>query len=155
MTQPTEPTTTTPGAAVEGVQPSEPAGGGPAGEVTPEPGGGEPDTFPRAYVQQLREEAATSRVRAQQADALSTELLRVTVASVTAPVLRDPADLPEGDYLNPSTGLPDHDLIRQAAEAVAAERPHLARVRGDVGQGARPEADEGFSLAGTLRAAAV
>jgi hypothetical protein len=116
------------------------------------PAGREPETFPAAYVKQLREEAAAHRVKAQRADDLSARLLTSVVQNVTGDLLRSASDLPEADYLT-EEGLPDEAKIRAAAEQLISERPWLARVRGDVGQGPRVE-PQNVSLGSILREAA-
>lgn len=53
----------------------------------------EPDTFPRAYVQQLRDESARYRLRASRADELHRRLVETTIRSAAADHLADPGDL--------------------------------------------------------------
>lgn len=123
----------------------------PADPVVP----ADPDTFPRAYVEQLRQESAGYRTRAQQADTLAERLLTATVREATAGILTDPTDLPTGDALLDADGMPDPDLIAEAARALVTRKPHLGdrRPRGDVDQGARTSAGE-VNLAGMLRSRA-
>lgn len=112
------------------------------------------DTFPREYVEKLREENARYRTRAQTADEAAQRLLAATIASTTTGILADPTDLPAGDYLD-GDGWPDPDLIRTAAETLVASKPHLGdrRPRGNIGQGAASEAAT-VDLAGILRSRA-
>ncbi len=109
-----------------------------------------PETFDRAYVQKLREEAAGHRVKAKRADALAARL--VTAQAALTGKLADPTDLPYEDGLLDEDGLPDEGRVRAAVDALLERKPHLAarRVVGDVGQGARPS-EPAFSLVGLLR----
>lgn len=106
----------------------------------------EPDTFPRAVVEKLRQENGKYRQRAQQADALAarlhTELVRATGR------LADPADLPFD-----AAHLDDAEALTAAVDAVLADKPHLAsrRPSGDIGQGNRGGAAGSFSLLDTLK----
>jgi hypothetical protein len=113
----------------------------------------EPETFDRAYVENLRAEAAEHRVKGKRADALAARLVTSLAASTGR--LADPSDLPYDAALLDDDGMPDGDKVTEAVEALLAAKPHLAsrRPTGDVGQGARSEA-EGVSLAGLLRAGA-
>lgn len=108
-------------------------------------GNDEPDTFPRSYVEELRQENGKYRQRAQQGDAyaqrLHTELVRATGR------LADPTDLPfDVDHLA------DADKMAAALDDLLARKPHLANRRplGDIGQGASPSAGS-VDLAGLLR----
>lgn len=118
----------------------------------------EPDTFPRAYVEQLRDESARYRQRAGRADELHRRLVETTIRTAAADHLADPAELTlfaaEADLLD-DDGYPDADLIVTAAKALVAQRPHLAprRPRGDIGQGATAT-DDPTNLAGILRSRA-
>ena len=142
----------------------------PTGETTPETsptagdapeqsgddrgGDQEPETFDRAYVQKLRDEAAANRVKAKRADEAETRLRTLSVEAATRGVLQDPTDLAWSDDLNDEDGWPDHDKIRAAAEALAEKKPHLGRPAGDVGQGRHSEDEDTVSLSGLLRAGA-
>lgn len=112
----------------------------------PEPESDEPDTFPRSYVEDLRQENGKYRQRAQQADAyaqrLHTELVRATGR------LADPTDLPFDDE-----HLHDADKLAGAIDELIASKPHLAsrRPTGDIGQGDRGPAAGSFSLLGMLK----
>ena len=115
----------------------------------------EPETFPRAYVEQLRQESAGYRTRAQRADAHAERLMAATVRESVAGILADPTDLPTGqlDQLRDEDGFPDVGKIAAAARELIARKPHLAdrRPRGDVDQGARTTSAD-VDLAGMLRA---
>ncbi len=108
------------------------------------------ETFDRAYVQKLRDEAAGHRVRAKRADALAARL--VTAQAALTSKLADPTDLPFDDDLLDDDGLVDEDKVRVAVDALIKRKPHLAarRPTGNVGQGARAETQE-IGLASLLR----
>lgn len=114
---------------------------------------GEPETFDRAYVERLREEAAGQRTKAKRADALAGRLTAAYAAATGR--LADPDDLPYSDDLLDADGLVDPAKIDAAVDDLLGRKPHLAsrRPSGAVDQGAR-DADDGFSLAGLLRAGA-
>lgn len=112
----------------------------------PDPEPDEPDTFPRSYVEDLRQENGKYRQRAQQADAyaqrLHTELVRATGR------LADPTDLPfDPEHLD------DADKLAGAIDDLLTSKPHLAsrRPTGDIGQGDRGPASGAFSLLGMLK----
>lgn len=109
---------------------------------------GEQETFPRAYVEQLRQEAADARVKARRADDLAQQLFSARVAATG--LLVDPADLPYDEQL-----LDDAGAMEAAIEALITAKPHLAsRIpRGDIGQGVSDPADT-VDLAALLRAGA-
>lgn len=126
-------------------------------DVSPD-GDTDPETFPRAYVQQLREENARYRQRAGRADEAVQRLLEATVANAVRDHLADPSDLltfVDETELVDGDGWPDPDKITAAAESLAASKPHLAprRPRGDIGQGAAPSS-ESVNLAAIMRARA-
>lgn len=114
----------------------------------------EPDTFPREYVEQLRSEAAehrTGRTAAEQrADAAMTRLRAAAMHSAARDVLADPTDLQWDDSMADEEGWPDPGAITAAATALVEAKPHMGRVRGDVGQGFRGDA-ESVSLVEALR----
>lgn len=130
--------------------PEEPQPEGDVSDATPEGSDlesgpdDEPETFPRAYVEQLRNENAKYRQRAQEGDLyaqrLHTELVRATGK------LADPTDLPfdlqhlEGDNLSLALG----ELLQS--------KPHLAARKpiGEIGQGATPSGSS-VDLAAILR----
>ena len=106
-------------------------------------------TFPRAYVEKLRQEAADARVRAKRADELARELFTARVAATGR--LADPNDLPFDDAL-----LADMPALEAAIDELVADHPHYAarRPRGDVGQGTTGSDGGTVDLAGLLRARA-
>lgn len=123
--------------------------------------GGEPvhlnpdgDSFPRAYVEQLRDEAARYRQRAGRAEEGDARLLTATIKA-NAGDLADPTDLlvyVEADTLRDDDGWPDPDLITAAVAQLVTDKPHLARRRpvGNIGQGATAAADT-VNLADLMR----
>lgn len=108
----------------------------------------EPETFPREYVQQLRDEAAKYRTRAQRVDALGARLHTSLVAATGR--LADPTDLTFDE-----THLDDVDTLTAAIDNLLTRKPHLAsrRPAGDVGQGVSAQPAT-VDLAGILRARA-
>lgn len=108
----------------------------------------DPETFPRAYVQKLRDEAAKYRQRAGKTDELAKRLHTSLVAATGR--LADPTDLPYDE-----AHLDDEEALTAAVDALLASKPHLAsrKPMGDVGQGASGEG-AGVSLSGLLRAGA-
>jgi hypothetical protein len=113
---------------------------------TPDSAQEEPETFPRSYVEELRQENGRYRQRAQQADQLAqrlhTELVRATGR------LADPTDLPfHEDHL----AYPDKLIA--AVHDLLARKPHLATRRpiGDIGQGATSAGAATVDLAAILR----
>lgn len=90
----------------------------------------EPDTFPRDYVEKLRDENAKYRQRAQKTDELSRRVHRLLVERTGR--LADPDDLPFDEAF-----LDDEDALNTAIEDLVARKPHLAarKVSGNVGQG--------------------
>jgi hypothetical protein len=108
----------------------------------------EPETFPRAYVEQLRTENAEQRVKAKRADDLAHRLHTALVAATGR--LADATDLPFDE-----AHLDDADALTAAVDDLLSRKPHLAsrRPTGDVGQGVSPEAST-VNLAGILRTAA-
>lgn len=129
---------------------TEPTGENAAVEPSGPDGPVEPETFDREYVQKLRDEAAGHRVKAKRSDALAAAL--VTAQAALTGRLADPTDLPFTDDLLDEDGLVDDEKVRAAVDALLERKPHLAarRPTGDVGQGARPEA-EVVGLASLLR----
>lgn len=118
-------------------------------EATPDPSGtetAEPETFPRAYVERLRKEAATYRERARRADDLAAELFTARVAATGR--LADPTDLPFDEAL-----LVDMPAMEAAIEQLIAAHPHYAarRPTGSVGQGATGSDAGTVDLAAILR----
>ncbi len=120
----------------------------PATEVQPEPDSEnteqEPDTFPRSYVEQLRQENGKYRQRAQRADDLAHRLHRALVEQTGR--LQDPSDLPfDEDHL-------EGDNLSLAIDELLKAKPHLSRrqVKGEIGQGATQSATS-VDLAALLR----
>lgn len=108
----------------------------------------EPDTFPRDYVEKLRDENAKYRQRAQRSDDLAKRLHTALVGATGR--LQDPSDLPfEESHLD------DPEVLAAAIEGLLRQKPHLASRRpvGDVGQGASA-AHGTVDLAGLLRSRA-
>ena len=108
-------------------------------------GGDERDTFPRAYVEELRRENARYRERARNADnyaqRLHTELVRATGR------LADPTDLEfTEEHLDHS------DALAAALDELLERKPHLAsrRPTGEIGQGATSSSST-VDLAALLR----
>lgn len=106
------------------------------------------DSFPRSYVEKLRDENAKYRQRAQQSDDLAQRLHTALVAATGR--LHDPTDIPFDE-----AHLDDPEALEAAIEDLVAKKPHLAarRPRGDVGQGAT-RSNSTVDLAGLLRARA-
>ena len=103
------------------------------------------ETFPREYVEKLRDENAKYRQRAGQSDDLA-KRLHLELVKATGR-LADPTDLPFDD-----AHLSDPDALTAAVEALLAAKPHLTsrKPTGDIGQGASV-VDDTFSLSGLLR----
>ncbi len=116
-------------------------------ETTDEPEG-DPETFPREYVEKLRRESAGYRDKAKRTDELAKRLHTALVAATGR--LADPSDLPYDE-----AHLDDSDALTAAVDDLLGRKPHLAsrRVVGDVGQGASGDV-AGVSLADILRTGA-
>lgn len=104
------------------------------------------ETFPREYVEKLRQENGKYRQRASEADSLAnrlhTELVRATGR------LADPTDLPfDPDHVA------DAGKMSAAIDALLESKPHLAsrRPTGDIGQGNRGQGGGSFSLLQMLK----
>lgn len=110
---------------------------------------GEPETFPREYVEKLRKESAGYRERAQRADQLAERLHTALVAATGR--LADPTDLPFD-----AAHLDDADALSASVDELLARKPHLKsrRVVGDVGQGAGGVTAGAVDLAAMLRSRA-
>lgn len=95
----------------------------------------QPETFPKAYVEQLRREAAEHRNKAKKTDLLSQRLVTAIVAKIGT--LHDATDLPFAESLLDDDGMLDEQKINEAVRELAITKPHLVRIRpsGDVGQG--------------------
>lgn len=107
----------------------------------------EQETFPRAYVDKLRKEAAGHRDRAKRADEFAAALWEARVAASGR--LADATDLPMPEDADPL----DTEAVEAAVEDLLARKPHLAtrRPSGNIGQGVG-SAPQNVSLAGMLRA---
>ena len=105
----------------------------------------DPDTFPREYVVQLREEAAKYRQKAGDRDTLAERLHAALVAATGR--LADPEDLPYAE-----SHLSDETALTAAIDGLLDRKPHLAsrKLTGDVGQGAT-QAGNPVDLAAMLR----
>ena len=108
----------------------------------------EPDTFPRAYVEDLRRENADYRTRAKAADDLArrlhTELVRATGR------LADPTDMPfDAEHLD------GPERLASALDALLEAKPHLKarKVTGSIGQG-ESGGSGSFSLLDAMRSGA-
>lgn len=90
----------------------------------------EADTFPRSYVEELRQENGKYRQRAQKTDELAQRLHTSLVAATGR--LADPTDLEFNE-----AHLDDEEALTAAVEDLLARKPHLGarKLRGDVGQG--------------------
>jgi hypothetical protein len=115
---------------------------------------GEPKVYDEAYVQNLRDEAASHRVKAKRAADAEIRLHELAIHQAVSGILVSPDDLNWSDEYTDEHGWPDEAKIIAAAEELVARKPHLARVRGDVGQGQRGDALPPVSLSGLLRAGA-
>lgn len=108
-----------------------------------------PDTFPRDYVEKLRDENAKYRQRAQRSDDLAQRLHEALVAATGR--LQDPSDLAfNEDHLD------DPEALQAAIEDLLARKPHLASRRplGDIGQGVTNGNTGEVDLAALLRSRA-
>lgn len=125
-------------------EPAEPADEQTVDDDTSSPHAGE-DTFPRAYVDKLRKEAADARVKAKDRDEIAARLHTSLVAASGR--LADPSDLPFDE-----AHLSDPDALTAALDELLARKPHLASRRpvGDIGQGVSAVTSS-VDLAGILR----
>jgi len=108
----------------------------------------EPESFPREYVERLRQEAADARVKAKRTDELATRLHGALVTATGR--LADPSDLAfDEEHLD------DEAALTAAIDDLLGRKPHLASRRpvGDIGQGATATS-ESVDLAQMLRARA-
>ncbi|MGO2862872.1 MAG: hypothetical protein ACTIC1_17065 [Brevibacterium sp.] len=105
----------------------------------------EQDTFPREYVEKLRDENARYRQRAGQADDLAQQLHTLLVEQTGR--LADPSDLNFDE-----AHLEDPESLTASIDELLSKKPHLATriARGDIEQGATPS-DPEFSLTGIMR----
>lgn len=107
------------------------------------------ETFPREYVEKLRQENGKYRQRAQEADDLAHRLHLQLVKDTGR--LADPEDL---DFA--AEHLEDPEALATAIDELLARKPHLAsrRPRGDVGQGRVSDPAGTVDLAALLRSRA-
>lgn len=138
----------------DSVEPSEPDASDETPEPDPQSRREEPATFPRSYVEELRDEASRHRVRAKRAEDLAA--LVVTAWAAETGKLADATDLPVSDDLMDEDGMPDRAKVVAAVDELVTRKPHLRSTRpaGNVGQGARSETTAPISLAAMLRAGA-
>lgn len=104
------------------------------------------ETFPRSYVEKLRQENGKYRQRAGEADTLAKRLHAELVRATGR--LADPTDLPFDEE-----HLADPGTMIGAIDELLESKPHLAsrRPTGDIGQGQRGPAAGSFSLLDTLK----
>lgn len=107
------------------------------------------ETFPRSYVERLRDENAKYRQRAGRSDELAERLHRELVARLGR--LADPADLPYDE-----AHLDDPEALTAAVDGLLSAKPHLAsrKPTGSVGQGIMSGSQTTVDLAGLLRSRA-
>lgn len=107
------------------------------------------DSFPRSYVEKLRDENAKYRQRAQRSDELA-QRLHVALVEATGS-LQDPTDLAFDE-----SHLEDPEALTAAIDDLLARKPHLASRRpfGDIGQGVTSGNDSEVNLAEILRSRA-
>ncbi|WP_209323866.1 hypothetical protein [Brevibacterium renqingii] len=108
----------------------------------------DPDTFPRDYVEKLRDENAKYRQRAQKADDLAHRLHNALTAATGR--LADPSDLPYEE-----SHLDDPEALETAISELLAKKPHLGsrKPAGNIGQGVSSSTDA-VDLAAMMRARA-
>lgn len=119
---------------------SEPDNSGAEASETPPEG----DTFPRAYVEDLRKESAGYRTRVRE---LQERLHRMSVEQTGS--LADPADLPFD-----AAHLESPEALQAAIAALLEAKPHLKARRfapDAAAQGAMGQASGGVDLLGILR----
>jgi hypothetical protein len=105
----------------------------------------EAETFPRSYVEELRQENGKYRQRAQKADTYA-QRLHVELVPATGK-LADPTDLPFDE-----SHIDDPSALDAAITDLISRKPHLAsrRPAGEIGQGASPSTAN-VDLAAILR----
>lgn len=108
----------------------------------------EQDTFPREYVEKLRDENAKYRQRAQQVDEYAKRLHTALTAATGR--LQDASDLPFDQ-----SHLDDPEELSRAIQELLANKPHLGsrKPSGNIGQGVSRTTDT-IDLAGLLRSRA-
>jgi len=140
----------------EPTDPVTPTGGTPDPAAAGTDPASAPDSFPRAYVENLRRESAGYRDRAKLADDAMTRLAAATVQQAAGTLLADPTDLPyDPQSMADDQGFPDPAKIGEAARQLIERKPHLAsrKPSGDAGQGPRTSPQQ-VDLASILRAKA-
>lgn len=117
-------------------------------EPEQEPETEEQDSFPRDYVEKLRDENAKYRQRAQSADDLAKRLHNALTEATGR--LADANDLPYEE-----SHLDDPESLERAIQELLEEKPHLAsrKPSGNIGQGASKTTDT-IDLAAMLRSRA-
>lgn len=120
----------------------------PAPDQQPSSPAADSETFPRQYVEELRQENARYRTEAKAAETLG-QRLHVELVKATGK-LADPTDMPFD-----AAHLDDPDALAAAIDALIEAKPHLKarRIVGDVGQGTGSASDDA-GLLGMLRARA-
>ncbi len=105
----------------------------------------EPETFPREYVEKLRQENGRYRQKAADRDEIA-QRLHVALVAATGR-LAAPDELPFDE-----AHLSDPEALTAALDDLLARKPYLAarKLAGDVGQGASP-APATVDLAGLIR----
>ena len=106
------------------------------------------DTFPREYVEKLRDENAKYRQRAQKADDLARRLHNALTEATGR--LQDASDLPYDE-----SHLDDPEALQRAIQELLEKKPHLGsrKPAGNIGQGASNATDT-IDLAAMLRSRA-
>lgn len=132
----------TPEAEVNGVDPEKEG----TQADPPEQDDTEQDSFPRDYVEKLRDENAKYRRRAGQSDVLAQRLHTALTAATGR--LQDPTDLPYD-----AAHLDDPEALGQAIDDLLKAKPHLGarKLHGNIGQG-QTSTNNTVDLAGILRA---
>ena len=117
-------------------------------EPVEEPTDEEQDTFPRDYVEKLRDENAKYRQRAQRADDLAHRLHNALTEATGR--LADASDLPYDE-----SHLDDPEALQRAIQELLEKKPHLGsrKPAGNIGQGVSSSTDA-VDLAAMMRARA-
>lgn len=108
--------------------------------------GKEAETFPRSYVEELREENKRYRLRANGVDELSQRLHTALVAADGR--LQDASDLPYEQ-----AHLEDAEALKAAIDSLIEAKPHLRarRATGDIGAGSRGNSANSTDLIEIIR----
>lgn len=115
-------------------------------EITPDPtpevevdtdASGEPESFSRDYVEKLRNEASSARVRAKRTDDANARLVAAYAAADGR--LVDVDALAYDESLLDDEGLVDRDKVTAAVDAAVAAKPYL-RKSTSLPMGVRPDA---------------